>query len=223
MPGLQADAGEERAEPDLAFERVVFFSDAVFAIAITLLVLEIRVPHLARGAANRELAMALVDLIPKISGFIVSFFVVGSMWIEHHRIFRYMARCNEGLLWRNLLLLLLVAFMPFPTALFSENYTVPAALAIYAFSFGLLGLLKLWVWTYAARRQELLAPSATPAIVMRFSRRSWAVPLTCFATGVAGGAGVPGAYAGFMLIPVVARLLDRPKPEGHQPRRRHLT
>ena len=205
---------EERGrEPDPAFERVVFFSDAVFAIAITLLVLEIRVPHLPSEASNRDLVGAVLHLAPKVVGFVVSFIVIGSMWIEHHRVFRYMAHCDEGLLWRNLLLLLIVAFMPFPTALFSENHGIAAALAIYASSLGLLGLAKLWVWKYATRRPHLLASNATPAVIRRVSRRSWAVPLTCFATAVLGGLGLPGAYIGFLFIPLVAWLLDRPQRE----------
>lgn len=89
----------------------MFFSDAVFAIAI----LEIRVPHLGAEARGRELLVGVLQLLPKLIGFAVSFMVVGSMWIEHHRIFRHIERHDDGLLWRNLLFLLMVAFMPFPT------------------------------------------------------------------------------------------------------------
>ena len=68
-------------EGDLGFERVVFFSDAVFAIAITLLVLEIRVPHLGAGARNAELLAAILQVVPKLIGFVVSFVVVGALAI----------------------------------------------------------------------------------------------------------------------------------------------
>ena len=146
----QAPAGE-----GLHFERIVFFSDAVFAIAITLLVLEVKAPHAPPGAPESELAVQLLHLLPKLIGFVVSFLVVGSMWIEHHRIFRYVAGYDGGLLWRNLAFLLAVAFMPFPTALFSENHTSRLALATYATSLGLVGLAKLWVWSYAARGRRL--------------------------------------------------------------------
>jgi len=202
---------ERNTNEDLAFERVVFFSDAVFAIAITLLVLEIRVPHLPPETGNRELLRSVLQLLPKLVGFAASFIVIGSMWIEHHRVFRYIARCDEGLLWRNLFFLLVVAFMPFPTALFSENHTVGAALTIYAGSLALIGLAKVWIWAYAVGRPQLLAPAATPALIRRMSRRSWAVPLTCLVTAVLGGAGVPFAHLGFMFIPLTAWLLDRPE------------
>lgn len=194
-----------------AFERVVFFSDAVFAIAITLLVLEIRVPHLEHGASDRAVLVALLALLPNFIGFVFSFLVIGSMWIEHHRIFRFISGYDGGLLWRNMILLLTVAFMPFPTALYTENHQSGLALAIYATCFGLVGLSKVWVWRYAAKDRRLLNEAATPAVVRSISRRSWAVPITCFAVAIAGGAGVPAAYVGFALVPLVAWLLDRPE------------
>jgi uncharacterized membrane protein len=91
---------EPQAESSLSFERVVFFSDAVFAIVITLLVLEIKPPHLADHNES-ALHHALFELIPKFTGFVVSFMIVGMMWIEHHRIFRYIVHYDAGLLWRN--------------------------------------------------------------------------------------------------------------------------
>lgn len=77
---------------ELALERLLFFSDAVFAIAITLLVIEIRVPTLPHNATDRDLVVALLNLTPRIVGFIISFFLVGQTWIEHHRIGRRLLR-----------------------------------------------------------------------------------------------------------------------------------
>ena len=148
----------------------MLFSDAVFAIAITLLVLEVRVPHLPAGAGNRELLQSVLQLLPKNVGFAVSFIVIGS-----------------------------------------ENHTLGAALAIYAGSLGLVGLGKVWVWAYAVGRPQPLAPAATPTLIRRLSRRSWAVPLTCAVTANLGGAGLPHAYVVFLFIPLMAWLLDRPE------------
>jgi uncharacterized membrane protein len=80
----------DKHEPEsgLSFERVVFFSDAVFAIVITLLVLELKVPHLEEHT-DPALRRALFNLLPRVAGFVISFLIVGLMWIEHHRIFRY--------------------------------------------------------------------------------------------------------------------------------------
>src|SRR5262245_59528459 len=102
---------EAKSGEGLAFERLLFFSDAVFAIAITLLVIEIRVPEHA-GASDGELARALLSRLPQIIGFLISFFLIGQTWIEHHRMCRLLAGYDLGLVWRNLCLLLFVAFMP---------------------------------------------------------------------------------------------------------------
>jgi transmembrane protein TMEM174 (potassium channel) len=127
----------DKTEPDtgLSFERVVFFSDAVFAIVITLLVLELKVPHLSEHTET-TLRSALIELVPNVAGFVISFLIIGLMWIEHHRIFRYIENYDAGLLWRNLFLLLCVSFVPFPTALFSENFWSRTAFILYTGSFG---------------------------------------------------------------------------------------
>ena len=196
-------------DESLALERVVFFSDAVFAIAITLLILEVRPPHLPEGASDRDLLLALAGLIPKIVGYVVSFMVVGSMWIEHHRVFRYIGRSDEGLLWRNLLLLLAVGLMPFPTALFSENHTLGSGLAIYAGCLAAVGLAKVWLWRYATSGRRLLRDGVPDELIGRIARRSWAVPATCLAVATLGALGVSMAYLGFPFIPLVALLFDR--------------
>ena len=85
----------------LSFERIVFFSDAVFAIVITLLVLEIKVPHLEKFS-EQAVNASLIHLIPKFIGFLASFLIIGVMWFEHHRIFRYIKDFDAGLIWRNL-------------------------------------------------------------------------------------------------------------------------
>lgn len=197
----------KQQESGLSFERVVFFSDAVFAIVITLLVLEIKTPHL-EVQSESALNHALLELLPRIIGFIISFLIVGLMWIEHHRIFRYIAHYDGGLLWRNLLLLLFVSFVPFPTALFSENYWSRTAFILYTASFALVGLMKLWVWVYAAGKGNLLEAGTDEHIITRIKRRSLAVPLACGVAIILALISVRLAPFGFALIPLIARLLD---------------
>jgi uncharacterized membrane protein len=194
----------------LGFERIVFFSDAVFAIAITLLVLEIKPPHLERFSES-SLRLQLLRLLPKFSGFVASFFIIGSMWIEHHRIFRYLRDCDAGLLWRNLIFLLSVAFVPFPTAVFSEYFWSRTAFALYAGTFAAVGLAKLWVWHYSVSRAELLEEGVEEAALRRISRRSLAVPIACGAAIILSLLSVYAAPFGFILIPLIARLLEPSK------------
>jgi len=199
--------GQPEQESSLSFERVVFFSDAVFAIVITLLVLEIKPPHLTEHS-NSALNHALIELLPKFIGFVVSFLIVGVMWIEHHRIFRYISHYDAGLLWRNLVLLLCVSFVPFPTALFSEFFWSRTAFIFYTASFALVALAKLWVWRYASGKPQLLAGDVDSLTVKKITRRSMAVPIAC---GIVMGLSFVNVWlapVGFVTIPLLARLLD---------------
>ena len=198
----------EKHEPQsgLSFERVVFFSDAVFAIVITLLVLEIKVPHLSEHS-EPALRRALVGLLPQVAGFVVSFVLIGTMWFEHHRIFRYIADYDAGLLWRNFLLLLCVSFIPFPTALFSENFWSQTAFILYTASFGGAATAKFLIWRHASR-SKLLGPGVSTELRLRIERRSLAVPLACVVAIALSFISIFVAPLGFILIPLFARLLD---------------
>ena len=137
----------------LGFERLVFFSDAVFAIVITLLVLpltaEIDLPEGAGGLAGRVL-----DEWPKVLTFVVSFLVVGQFWTAHHRIFGLIRRDDPGLLWLNLVLLMTVAFMPFPAALLGARTDAGDAFPVvfFAASMTLTSCALTATWLYATRR-----------------------------------------------------------------------
>jgi uncharacterized membrane protein len=193
-------------ENGLSFERVVFFSDAVFAIVITLLVLELKVPHITEHTES-SLRHALVELFPRMIGFVVSFLIVGLMWVEHHRIFRFIDDYNAGLLWRNLAMLLCVSFVPFPTALFSENFWSQTAFVLYTGSFGAAAAAKLWIWRHAVAT-GLLKKNVGPEIERRIARRSLAVPLGCALAIGLSFVSVFVAPIGFALIPLFARVLD---------------
>ncbi len=119
-----------RHGPEHMLERLIFFSDAVFAIAITLLIIEIHVPHLEAGASNADYINALLKLIPNFIGFVISFFVIGAFWGGHHRAFGCAAHYDDKLLPANIQLLLTIAAMPFFTAFLSEysDQRVPVVL-----------------------------------------------------------------------------------------------
>ena len=141
---------------ETGMERIVFFSDAVFAIAITLLALEIRLPEeIARGS-NAELFQNLLAIWPKYLGYIISFLSIGNFWVVHHRQFRYIERYDTRLMFINLLILMSVAFMPFPTAIISENGNRTSTI-FYALSAMVVGLLSTLLWVYASHNRRLVA------------------------------------------------------------------
>lgn len=138
--------------------RVEAFSDAVFAIAITLLVLEFKVPHLAENASSRDLVAALAGLWPSMVAFLGSFAAILIMWINHHGMFRMIHKTDLPFLFANGALLLMVTFVPFPTAVLAEYLGrggQHAAAAFYVGTF-LVGA-AIWnvVWDIACGRRLL--------------------------------------------------------------------
>jgi uncharacterized membrane protein len=130
---------------DLALDRLVFFSDAVFAIAITLLVLEIHVPDLPRSEDIAGSWEAFLSLGPSLFAFALSFLVIGRFWMGHHERFRPVRHYDPRLMWPNLLYLMAIVFMPFATAFLGRNlgHFVPAL--VYNLAMLVLALLAMWL------------------------------------------------------------------------------
>lgn len=159
--------------PEAGIERIVLFSDAVIAIAITLLVLDIKLPELPRDASNTELAAALHDVVPKVSAYVVSFLVVGQFWYMHYLRFRFIRRCDAVLIWLNLLFLMAIGFVPFASAVLSEHFD-PAAVTLYDGTMAAASLLSAAIWGYAIRGDRLVEPG----LDAQTRHRSLAGPLT---------------------------------------------
>jgi uncharacterized membrane protein len=147
--------GESSASTDerpMGLERIIFFSDAVFAIVITLLVLpiaaDVQLPEVHGGLAQQVWALE-----PKIVSFAVSFLVIGQFWIAHHRMFDYMRSADQQLLWLNLVSLLTISFLPFPSALLGAHSTPTDHFAVvfYAASMTVASLALTVTWLYALR------------------------------------------------------------------------
>ncbi len=158
-------------EDELGLQRLIFFSDAVFAIAITLLALTIQLPAgtpTGGEVPDSVLAAALSQTGKKILSYVISFLIIGIYWISHHRLFRRVRRYDSRLIMINLVLLMSIGFIPFPTSLVSE-YGNRTAVIFYAASVALVGLLTALMWLYITHRGRLLdAP---------LPRREWLVTL----------------------------------------------
>jgi len=160
-------------------ERLVFFSDAVFAIAITLLALDIRLPTTESALTNEELLQNLLAIWPKYLGFVLSFLIIGAFWIGHHRRFRFIKRYDSRLLFLNLLLLMSVAFIPFPTSLISEHGNRISTI-FYALNMIVTGLLSAIIWWYASHGHRLIDAEITPQQIRRDMLRQFVVPAVFF-------------------------------------------
>jgi uncharacterized membrane protein len=149
--------------------RVEAFSDGVFAIAITLLVLEFKVPRLGPNASGGELWRALLDLWPSFVAFLGSFAAILIMWISHHGLFRMIRRVDTPMLFVNGFMLLLVTFVPFPTAVLAEylgHVGERAAAAFYCGTFVIVSI-TFQLWWYTANRRRLLHAHIPAAQVAR--------------------------------------------------------
>ena len=150
--------------------RIEAFSDGVFAIAITLLILEIKIP-----AGSGPLSEQLIRQWPSYLSFLISFTFVGIMWINHHRLFTHIARSDDVLLILNLLLLLGVVVVPFPTAVLATRLGGPdqlPALILYNSTYVFIAFIFNLLWRYAAsEKHQLLAEDVDPTSVQRISRQ----------------------------------------------------
>ncbi|GAA0921354.1 TMEM175 family protein [Rothia nasimurium] len=155
-------------------ERLTFFSDAVFAIAITLLVIEIHVPQ-PEGRDDAAWLHALVELLPHFFGFVLSFIVVGALWAAHHRVFGMLRGFHPSLVWRNLALLMSVAFMPFSSALMSTHSNERIPEMFYALNLFVAGLLQYRLFR-SALRAPYLREEANDNDVAMMRRRTLALP-----------------------------------------------
>jgi uncharacterized membrane protein len=154
-------------------ERLEAFSDGVYAIAITLLVIEIKVP--ATEVVQRVgLLHALAHHWASYAAFTLSFVIIGIMWANHHNIFRYIGRTNHTLAMLNLGLMFCTAFLPFPTAVLADYLPMPSerttAVVLYGATLTLTAIFYNALWLYASHKRRLLKPDADQALVDAVTR-----------------------------------------------------
>jgi len=193
---------------DHTLERLVFFSDAVFAIAITLLVLEIKVPVLPKGSSDEAFWIALAELIPSFFGYLISFIVIGVFWIGHHRAFAMANRYSGKVLGWNMGLLCVIAFMPFVTAFDAHNLNQRVPSMVYCATLLVAGGFNAAV-VHVATGPAMVAPQCAPEEIAYIRWRSISVILGA-ATAIAIAFFLPrmGQF-GLISIGLWRRLLTR--------------
>jgi uncharacterized membrane protein len=169
---LPRQEGDEAADEGMG--RILALSDGVFAIAMTLLILEIALPATTTEA---DLPHALLKLWPRYLAYALSFVVIARFWTTHHQAFRLMARYDTVLVWLNLVLLMFVSFLPFPTAVLGAHSGVAAAAVLYAAAVVLAGAASTAYWWYASGRGGLLRPDAGAARVRAIRARGLSAPV----------------------------------------------
>jgi uncharacterized membrane protein len=159
-----ADRENAWIESGTDVERLVFFSDAVFAIAITLLALEIRLPEMHEPNTS-ELRGALLALLPQFYSFAISFWIIGVYWLAHHRIFRYIRAYDRRLMVINLWFLMWIVLIPFSASLLGGYASYQLAEVVYFSHMIVTSLSMALLWWYATSDRKLVDPDIDPALI----------------------------------------------------------
>jgi uncharacterized membrane protein len=164
-------------------ERLAALSDGIFAVAMTLLVLDLRAPAAAAIHSERDLWQALVMLSPRLLIFLMSVMTIGIFWVGQQTQFNHFARSDRNLAWIHIAFLCAVSLTPFTTSLLAEFIHYRIALLVYWFNILLLGLMLLWSWSYASRA-HLLADDV-PAEIHSAVVRRIVIAQSLYAAGAA--------------------------------------
>jgi TMEM175 potassium channel family protein len=174
---------EHSAFENIGRGRVEALSDGVFAIVVTLLVLEIKGPHVAEHDSMAELARALWTLAPKFVSWVISFVTVCVIWLNHHRLFTAVSRIDNGLFWWNANLLLWTSFIPFPTALMGDYPTSNLAVSFYGLVMFLMALSFVLMRWHMLRTPDLVEAHVDRAAFRKSARNSIVMGPMAYALG----------------------------------------
>ncbi len=198
---------------EFQLERLILFSDAVFAIAITLLVIEIKIPEIHEGpVTDKALLHKLSEIIPKFIGFLISFLLIGQYWIIHHRMFGYVINFTNNLIWLNIFFLLTVAMMPFSTGFYSEYVRTKTMTPVifYTANIASLGFINFFMWRYISNPKRNISENLTKPMARFFSTRALAVPVIFIIFSFVYLVAPKIAFWIPPLIPLILRVLFNP-------------
>ncbi|GER90857.1 DUF1211 domain-containing membrane protein [Dictyobacter vulcani] len=200
--------------------RLEAFSDGVFAVAITLLVLDIKLPYADSSGkllGNSELWQAIFEQWPMLLAFVTSFFTIGIMWLNHHRIFKHIKHSDTSLVFLNIILLMLIVFIPVPTALLVEYITHPelnTAALLYSGTFFAMALCFNLLWRYASYKGRLLGQQVDMDGVNKISRQYLFGPLVYIIALAIAWINTPASLIFNLLLAIFFALPDTPMKPG---------
>ncbi len=176
--------------------RLENFSDGVFAIAVTLLILNVQTPD-TKNMDNKQLNQVLYVAFPHLLTFMFSFLAIGVFWVAHHRIFSFVKVLNSHILWLNIIYLLFVAITPLSSAILSENPFLPTAILFYTITLLVIAIMHLVMLEYILRSKQLKHEALTKDIY-KLAQRTAIVGPICYV--IAAAASWVAPYISFIFI-----------------------
>ncbi|MGR4064168.1 MAG: TMEM175 family protein [Vulcanimicrobiaceae bacterium] len=189
--------------------RVEDLSDGVFAVALTLLVLDIQIPH---GVPPAQLPAHVFALWPRLISFLLSFFVVGYYWVGHTIMFVSIRRTDRVLQWLNLAFLTFVVIVPLSADLLASYPDSRFAVCVYGANIILIGLAQFATWQYAVGYRRLTSPELDPKYIRLLRIRLIAMPVTCVLSIALSAVSILASVALYVLVPVLFTLPSRYTP-----------
>ena len=156
---------------EISKSRIETLTDGVFAIVMTILVLEITVPQISHSETAIELPKQLLELWPVIQSYGTSFIILGFFWIAHDYQFHYVKRANRTFLWITIFYLMFIAFVPFSTSLIGEYGDQQISVIIYAVNISIIGFWEYIRWKYATKDHQLVDSDLNRTFITKMSRR----------------------------------------------------
>lgn len=154
--------GDGEPQNSLRSERVATLADGVFAIVLTLLVIDLKAPE---GASSGQIIEMLGALGPKFFSYVLTFGIVSIFWFGHHMEFHYIKRSDRIHLWLNLLFMMAIGFLPFSASLLGNNFSQPVAAAFYGVHLAILGFIRYAHWRYCTDQHRLVDASMSEDLI----------------------------------------------------------
>ncbi len=158
-------------------DRIINFSDSIFAFAITLLVIKLEIPVLDSSVVSTNLMGELIKLWPQYLANIISFLVIGYYWLVHHKLFSLIKRYDSTLIWLNIFLLMAISFLPFSTDLLGTYGNEPVTLAFYSLNLFIVGLFICIIWLYASHHDHLIDKNLNKQLVRYYTIKTLIAPV----------------------------------------------
>lgn len=154
----------EKHKVPIPVHRLEAFSDGVIAIVITLMILEIKIPEVGEEASGIEIWRHWFKVIPSLISYVLSFIIIGVLWVNHHQFFHQLKHLDKKLLWYNLHLLFWMCILPVPTAFLGQHIQKPEATAVYGFNMFMVALAFALMREYVHKSEHLLIENLSKAM-----------------------------------------------------------